>query len=60
MSGDAAQPAATQALAKNAAPKIDLEQLADKVYRLMLEDARLSTHRQGSTRKMTLGRSNRL
>jgi hypothetical protein len=55
MSGNAAQ---TEA--KTAAPQIDLEQLAEKVYRLMLEDARLSTHRQGSARKMGSGRSKRL
>ena len=55
MSGNAAQ-----ASAKTAAPKIDLEQLAEKVYRLMLEDARLLTHRQGTPRTAKLGRGGRL
>jgi hypothetical protein len=55
MSGNAAQSGV-----KPAAPKIDLEQLADKVYRLMLEDARLSSHRLGGAKKTVLGRGNRL
>lgn len=39
-------------------PKIDIEELARKVYALMLNDARLSSHRLGSPRKP--GRNGRL
>jgi hypothetical protein len=34
--------------AKAPAPKVDLEKLAEKVYRLMLEQARLDRARRGS------------